>query len=134
MDRMRSRLIGILMAGALAGALVVGTVIANTANAAPAVKVTNGHCSGPSTWKLTLKHDAGRIEADAEVQTPRAGQAWTFKMFDNGVRFGSGTKTTLADGSWSATRLATNRTGVDHIKVTARNTVTSETCTLTGAL
>ena len=135
MDRMRNRLFGLVMAGAVAGALIVGTMTATTATAAPAAKVTSGHCSGRSTWKLTLKYDAGRIESDAEVQTPKAGQAWTFKMFDNGVRFGSGMKTTLADGSWSATRFAANRAGVvDHIKVTARNAVTGETCALLGAL
>lgn len=128
------------------GIAVVGTMAVAFLGAAPAAfasqasaraiapVVRSGHCSGSSTWMLTLKYDNGRIESDVEVQTPKAGQAWGFKMYDNGVVFGSGTKTTIADGSWSATRYAPNHVGIDHIKVTAKNQVTGETCTATAAL
>jgi hypothetical protein len=133
MDTRGTRPIGLATAVALAATLILGAVTMGPASAAT-VKVTKGRCGGASTWKLTLKFDAGRVESDAEVQTPTAGQGWAFRMIDNGVRFGSGNKTTIADGSWSATRLAANRVGTDHIRVRARNTVTGETCVLRGAL
>jgi hypothetical protein len=131
------KVVGIAVIGAMAAAVLGASpaAFASRASVRPlAPIVRSGHCSGRSTWMLTLKYDSGKIESDVEVQTPRAGQAWSFKMYDNGVAFGSGTKTTLADGSWSATRYAPNRAGVDHIKVTARNLVTGETCAATGAL
>jgi len=126
------KLVGIGVAGAMAIAVLSAMPAFASRAVLAAPVVTTGHCSGPSTWMLTLKYDAGRVESDVEVQTPRAGQAWNLKMFDNGVKFGAGTKTTLADGSWSATRYAANRAGPDHITVKATNQVTGETCTATG--
>ena len=127
------KVFGIAVAGALAAALVGAVPAAFAApKVAAAPVVTRGHCSGSSTWKLTLKFDNGRVESDVEVQTPAAGQAWHFVMRDNGVRFGSGNKTTLADGSWSATRYAANQAGPDNIVVRSQNTVTGEICRSTG--
>jgi hypothetical protein len=126
--------IGLVLVGAMALTLIIGGVTGASAQSATSgAVIRTGHCSGPSTWKLTLKRDAGRIESDVEVQTPRAGQTWRFAMFDNGVKFGSGTKTTLADGSWSATRFAANQLGTDHIVVRAANQTTGETCRAAAA-
>ncbi len=121
------KVIGLVVVGAMGLTLFAATA-ASARTAAPNAVIKTGHCSAASTWKLTLKRDAGRIESDVEVQTPVAGQAWHFAMFDNGVKFGSGTKTTAADGSWSATRFAANQAGTDNILVRAKNLVTSETC------
>jgi hypothetical protein len=127
------KFIGLMLVGAMGLTLFAATT-ATARTAAPNAVIKTGHCSAASTWKLTLKRDAGRIESDVEVQTPTAGQAWHFAMFDNGVKFGAGTKTTAADGSWSATRFAPNQAGTDNILVRANNTVTGETCKAKAAL
>jgi hypothetical protein len=114
--------------------VIIGATAASAQTVTPGAVIKTGHCSAASTWKLTLKRDAGRIESDVEVQTPTAGQAWHFAMFDNGVKFGSGTKTTAADGSWSATRFAANQAGTDNIVVKANNLVTGETCKARAAM
>ncbi len=94
--------------------------------------VTSGHCTNRSTWKLTLKLDHGRVEADAELQTPKSGQRWSAVYRDNGTVFGRASKLTQTDGSWSATRFASNASGADHIRVRARNAATGEICRATG--
>jgi hypothetical protein len=120
----------VLVAAAFAGAAPA----AIAAPTAPAAVVRTGSCSGSSTWKLTLKHDAGRIESDLEVQTPMAGQRWHYVMKDNGTRFAAGHKTTQADGSFSVTRFAANQTGTDHILAKATNLTTGEICRATAAI
>lgn len=122
--------IGRVLGASMTAALVVA--LALPAGAATQAKVTGGACSGASTWTLTLKWDAGRIESDMEVQTPAAGQVWTGGFKDNGVVFGHSSKTTLADGSWSATRFAPNQAGTDAITVHSKNTVAGEVCNASG--
>lgn len=112
--------------------LTVG-MLGSFAVPANAAVVRTGACSGTSTWKLTLKLDHGKIEADVEVQTPKAGQTWHSVFKDNGSVFGRATKTTQADGSFSATRFATNQAGTDHIRVRSVNGATSEVCISTAA-
>ncbi len=106
--------------------------LALPASAQTRAKVAGGACSGASTWTLTLKWDVGRIESDMEVQTPAAGQVWTSVFKDNGTVFGRSSKTTRADGSWSATRFAPNQAGADSITVSSTNTVTGEVCNAAG--
>jgi hypothetical protein len=101
--------------------------------AAPA-GTTTGACSAASTWTLKLKLDNGRIESDVEVDSPAAGQVWTFVMKDNGVKFASGSRTTGAGGSFSVTKFATNQAGTDKITVNSKNTVTGEVCRASGSL
>ena len=114
----------ILAAGLTTVILGAGTPAA----LAKAAVVKTGRCSGTSPWKLTLNMDAGRIEADSEIQTHKAGQVWKSRFFDNGVLFGGAAKATAADGSTSSTRLARNRVGPDHITVRSRNMTTGELC------
>jgi hypothetical protein len=106
--------------------VVLGTVF--TASAASSRVLAHGPCSGGSHWRLTLNADHGKIEADNEVRTPQAGQVWRMNFFDNGVKFGSATRTTQSDGSASATRYATNQAGTDNITVRSKNQSTGEVC------
>jgi len=110
----------------LAMSIMATTLPGATAATAPVVKT--GNCSATSSWRLTLKKDLGRIEADLEVQTATAGQKWVSRFSDNGSVFGRATKTTIADGSFSATRFATNQVGSDLIKVRSVNQTTGEVC------
>ncbi len=118
----------------IAAVAVVSIMAAASPGAAaprPAV-VSSGACSGASQWRLTLKRDNARIEADVEVQTPAAGQQWRSRFADNGVVFGRALRTTVADGSFSATRFAANRTGPDLIRVRSLNLITGEVCRSSG--
>ncbi len=116
-----------LALGAAAPAMASGHAVL------PNVVVGSGSCSAGSTWLLTLKPDSTtRIEADLEVQTGVAGQAWRSKFFDNGAKFGHGSKVTLADGSFSITRYATDQAGSDVITVKSKNVTTGETCLATA--
>jgi hypothetical protein len=114
----------------IAAALAVSilTAMSSAAAAPPTAVVKNGHCSAHSTWRLTLKKDHARIEADVEVQSPRAAQRWRSRFSDNGIVFARVTKTTIADGSFSATRFASNKVGSDLIRVRSVNLATGEVC------
>ncbi len=128
------KFIGLVVVGAM-GLTLIGATAASARTAAPSPNVVRtGRCTGPSTWKLTLKHDAGRIESDLEVQTPAAGQMWHYVMKDNGTRFAAGNKVTKPDGSFSVTRFAPNALGTDHIVARSNNLTTGEVCRATAAI
>jgi hypothetical protein len=128
------KLIGFVVVGAMGLTLIIGATAASARTAAPGAVIRTGHCTGPSTWKLTLKHDNGRIESDLEVQTPASGQTWHYVMKDNGIRFAAGNKVTMADGSFSVTRFAPNALGTDQIVARANNLTTGEVCRAAAAI
>ena len=111
-------------------ALVLAATMAATTvslgSAAPALAKGGGHdvrsshsCS-TGIIKLKAKHDDGRIEVEAEVDTNRNGQVWSVKLVDNGVTAFSGRRTTVApSGSFSVEKRIPNRSGVDRITVRA---------------
>jgi hypothetical protein len=114
---------------AIAGALVF--TAASTTNAfAKAGDVTRaGACSGSSDWKLKLSPDNGKIQVEYEVDTNKVGQTWRVKLFENGNRIFSGTRTTKApSGSFTVRKLANDTAGTDHFKAKARNGGTGEVC------
>lgn len=114
---------------ALAIGLVIGAAAPAMAAGPSAPVVTSGTCSAGSTWQLTVKRDSpGMLEADLEVHTGAAGQRWHNAFRDNGTLFARGAKTTQADGSFSITRLTTDQSGSDHIKVRSTNGATGEIC------
>ncbi len=116
---------------------LVGTALAASMALAPAayasggdgVVETQGPCSGASDWKLKAKPDNGRLEVEFEVDSNRVGQKWNVRLFDNGTRFFSGTRTTMApSGSFEVRQFTANRPGPDHIVARATNPATGEVC------
>jgi hypothetical protein len=80
--------------------------------------------SGPCAtgdWKLKAKIDDGRVAAEAEIDTNRVGQVWTWQLSDNGTTFARGSSKTVApSGSFSVHGTTSNRPGVaDTIRLTA---------------
>jgi hypothetical protein len=121
------KLLWLVIAGALAMPVMSAAGSAGAAVAkAPVVKT--GQCSGSSTWRLTLKMDNGRIEADSEVNHSTAGQVWNSTFRDNGTVFGHASVTAAADGSADPTRYAQNRAGKDLVTVRSKNQTTGEVC------
>ena len=82
--------------------------------------VTSSTSCGTGVIKLKAKHDNGRIEVEAEVDTNRRGQVWSLKLQDNGVTVWQGRRTTLApSGSFSVHKRIANRAGTDVVTVRA---------------
>jgi hypothetical protein len=120
----------------LAAALpLLAVVTAVPAAAAQSAVLRQGSCSLHSTWKITMAHSDGRIEAAFEVDQGKVGDAWHVTLKHNGVVYYSGTRTTLApDGSFEVNRLVPNLPGVDTIRGVATNPATGETCVGSASL
>jgi hypothetical protein len=90
----------------------------------------SGSCSASTDWKLKAKaEDSGRIEVELEIDSNRVGQKWYLSMNDNGSRFYTSSRRTLApSGSFTVERHPVNRAGTDHITATVRNSVSGEVC------
>ncbi len=94
--------------------------------------VKTGSCTDGSRWKLKVKDDDGRLEAEGEVDSNVSGQTWSWKIKDNGSVAASGSSTTGGrSGSFSVERKISNRAGTD--KVTFRASHSGEVCTGTIA-
>ena len=82
--------------------------------------VRASHACYGGVIKLKAKHDDGRIEVEAEVDTNRNGQTWTVQLRDNSVSVFKGKRSTHApSGSFSLERRIANRAGKDTITVRA---------------
>jgi hypothetical protein len=82
--------------------------------------VARGTCTQGGAWKLTAKHDDGRIEVEFEVDTNRAGQTWAVRLTDNNVAFFAGNRVTQApSGSFELRRTTGNRAGADIVRARA---------------
>jgi len=112
---------------ALAGALVVGGAAAPALAKSRVVK-SGGACA-TGVWKLKAKADNGRLDVEAEIDTNRNGQVWRVRVFDNGTRVVNTTRTTHApSGSFSVSKLVTNRAGSDALTLRATNVRTGKVC------
>jgi hypothetical protein len=103
--------------------------------ASPADVSVSGRCSGTSRADLQVgREDNGRLSVDFGVDMARhaSGIAWRVSMTDNGIAIATVTVRTIADGSFSITRLITPRPGANHIVARARRVTTGETCRLTA--
>jgi len=97
--------------------------------------IRTGACSNRSDWKLKLSPENGRIEVEFEVDTPRVGQTWRVKLFQNGNRFFLGTRTTLApSGSFELRVVRPNTAGTDSFRGRAVNLTTGEVCEGTASI
>ncbi|CAA9541708.1 MAG: hypothetical protein AVDCRST_MAG79-1918 [uncultured Thermoleophilia bacterium] len=114
-----------------AGALAVG---AGTASAERPDRVrVAGSCNGPSTAKLKLSEEDGRIEVEYEVDQNRNGVRWNVVLRRRGVVVARGTRrTTAPSGSFEFRRLLADRPGTDTVTATA--TRRGETCRATARL
>jgi hypothetical protein len=89
----------------------------------------NGSCSGRTDWKIKAKSDDGRIEVEAEVDSNRIGQTWSWKFKHNGNVFARGTSTTQApSGSFEVERKPANLAGTDRFVFRAVNLRSGEVC------
>jgi hypothetical protein len=117
-----------VMIAAAAALLVLGAPAFGKGAKDGDVRVT-GTCTGPSTAKLKLSRDNGRIAVEFEVDQNRSGVSWNVALRKNGRLVATGVRVTRApSGSFAFRRLLTNGRGPDVIKASARR-ASGEICT-----
>jgi hypothetical protein len=91
--------------------------------------VRRGACSGSTQWKLKGSPDDGRIEVEAEIDSNKAGQTWSWRLVHNGSLSAKGSATTAgASGSFTVRRLVANLSGDDTLRFRAVNPGNDEVC------
>jgi hypothetical protein len=122
---MLKRMVGLGLAGALA-LTVMGT--ATAASASDAVE-RRGSCTSSSDWKIKAKPDDGRVQVEYEVESNRGRQTWHVRLFQNGMKFFSGDRTTgAASHSFTVRVFRPNTVGTDAFTARATNASTGEVC------
>jgi hypothetical protein len=82
----------------------------------------SGSCTGGTSWTIKAKEDDGRIEVEAEIDSNRAGERWTWRLAHDGSRAASGASTTAGrSGSFSIERKLVDRPGTDDFVFRARH-------------
>jgi hypothetical protein len=120
-----------------AAAITAGSASAASRPAATGSVVVNGRCSKGSLSNLQAqREDTGKLSIDFGVDMARhtAGVAWKVKETNNGGLVVATTVRTIADGSFSITRLVTPKPGVNHIAAIAANPSTGEMCFLRASV
>ena len=87
-----------------------------------------GSCSSPSNWRLDADTHDGRIEVTAKVDTPAAGQTWTWRIMHDSDVSAKGTRRTENNGSFSVERYLYDAAGRDQIGWRSHNGATGEQC------
>lgn len=103
-------------------------VATGAAQAADGEIIRRGFCTNGADWKIKVKPDDNRIEVEAEIDTNRIGETWTWVFRHNGSPSARGTSRTGGrSGSFSVERKMVDMTGVDTFRFRAvRN---GATCT-----
>ncbi len=121
------------------------SVLTLTALAAPAATlakhgnstavIRTGSCSGASDWKLKVKPDDGPSRSSSRSTRTRTARSGTSALKQDGTTFWSGARTTHApSGSFSVSRLTSNRSGVHQFTGRAVNRTTGEVCRGTASI
>jgi hypothetical protein len=125
-SKMRTLYAGVL--AALCG-LTIAVVAAQAAPAKEGDVLRRGTCTGPSTSKITLSEEDGRIEVEFEVDQNRNGVRWNVALLQNGSRIARMTRVTRGpSGSFEARKVAPNTAGTDSFRARASR-ASGEVCT-----
>jgi hypothetical protein len=124
----------ILSLSLLVTAASLGLAASAGAKNRPEVRVS-GTCTGPSTSKLKLHPDDGRLETEFEVDQNRVGQRWRVVLTRNGrVAARSVRRTVAPSGSFELSRMLRDGAGRDRVVARARNLRTGERCRASAAI
>ena len=117
-----------VLTGALSMLVLVSPALAKEGDV-----LVRGSCTGPSTAKLKLSEENGKIEVEFEVDQNRNGVTWTVVLEHGGQPVARLTRTTRApSGSFEARRVIANSGGADVIR--ARATRSGESCSVRATL
>jgi hypothetical protein len=128
-----------LVLGASIMALTLGALAAPGATLAKhggsSAVIRTGSCTGASDWKLKVKPDNGSIEVEFEVDQNKNGRTWDVKLKQDGITFWTGARTTHApSGSFSVSKLTTNKAGTHQFTGRAVSRTTGEICRGTASI
>lgn len=116
------------LVAALVLAMAIPALASAPAEASDDVR-RRGHCTGSASVKIKAKHDDGRIELEAEVDSNRAGQRWRWVFRHNGyVSFTGRAITRAPSGSFEVERRAVNARGVDAFRFRAKHRASGQVC------
>jgi hypothetical protein len=108
------------LAAALVLAVAIPVLGAGPAQASGAEVRRTGSCTGRADVSIKAKHDDGRIELEAEVDSNRNGQVWRWSLRHNGdLSFVGRARTVAPSGSFQVERRALNAAGIDGFKFRA---------------
>ncbi len=98
------------------GLVITGTVISPAhadSGGGDGTRVTRtGTCAGAARWKIKADGDDGRIEVEAEIDSNRSGQRWTWTLLHDGSRSAHGrARTAGSSGSFSVERTVVDAAG-----------------------
>ena len=117
------------LAAALVLAVAIPALSAAPAQASGDEVRRTGSCTGNARVEMKAKHDDGRIELEAEVDSNHNGQVWRWSIRHNGtVSFRGRAMTQAPSGSFEVERRALNVSGVDSFKFRARHRPTGQVC------
>lgn len=119
---MKARIIAVL------AAFVMTAFMAGSALADGAEVEKHGQGTMGSHWSLEVEDQGRYLEADFEIDTAKAGQAWRIVLTRDGNVFFKGVRTTHADGEVEVDRLVRDHLGSDRIAARGVNLVTGEVC------
>ena len=109
----------------VAAAVLLATVVPPLAAGAAQAQsgdevVRRGSCTGSTDWKIKAKHDDGRIEVEAEIDSNHNGQTWRWVLRHNGSVSARGKSVTKApSGSFTVERRTVDVVGTDAFKFRA---------------
>ncbi|MCW2700642.1 MAG: hypothetical protein JWQ45_2177 [Blastococcus sp.] len=108
----------------------VGTLLPMTAASAADSVTRSGACSATSTWTMRAAEAEGDLAAlRLSVNSVRAGDTWSVRMFRQGAEFFSIQRTTNAAGDFTLNRSAREVNDVnDAYTARAQNLRTGEVC------
>ncbi len=116
-------------------AVLLGSLVAGTAEAKGGDVTRRGSCSAGSAWKLKLGPRGGVIETEFEVDSNVNGQPWSIRVTDNGATVFTGKRVTAApSGSFSLRLRKPNLAGTDQFVAVASNPATGETCSASASV
>ena len=122
------------MLAALCG-LTIAVAAAQAGPAKDGDVLRRGTCTGPSTSKIKLSEEDGRIEVEFEVDQNRNGVRWTVTLRRPTTLLVRTTRITRGpSGSFELRRFLGNGPGRDRITATARALRGGEVCTASTAV
>ena len=86
-----------------------------------------GTCSDGARWKIKAKEDDGRIEVEAEIDSNRSGERWSWRLRHDGTVAARGTsRTSGRSGSFEVERQTVDRPSTDVFRFRASHA--GQTC------
>jgi hypothetical protein len=107
-------------------------LVASVGYAGAAGRGASGHCSGSSTYQLTVSRGkTSTLNVKFVVSNAKRGSSWQLFGSDNGDRIFALTKAASNKGTVAVAKTIANLPGADTVKASGYDTTSGETCIAT---